>query len=205
MAQIKPYSSPSKQNIIAVILAGGQGQRVGFRQKGLLSYQGKVMVQILLEKLSSQVAGVYINANAELEAYQRFTHQKKQVFSDATKGYLGPLAGMQAAWGRVDSEWIVFIPCDNPFIPDDFVMRLIKAYKNKPAPLIAVDDGSRIQPLYLLMHRSMLSHLDKAIAKQHLSVHRWLKENDHSLADLSECCANAFTNMNSLEFYDNDG
>lgn len=202
MAPVKPYTSPNNKNINAVILAGGQGQRVGFKQKGLLRYQGKVMVQILIETLSTQVADVYINANAELESYQRFTKHKKQVFTDASKGFLGPLAGMQAAWRSMATDWIVFVPCDNPYIPNDFVARLIEAYEKNPAPLVAVDDGTRIQPLYLLMHRSMLTHLDSTIAKRHLSVYRWLKEHSHSLADLSECCADAFTNMNNLEYYD---
>ena len=195
---------PSKNNICAVILAGGQGQRLGFKQKGLLCYQGKVMVQILLEKLSPQVTDVYINANAELEKYQSFIPQKQHVFSDTTKSYLGPLAGMQAAWRVLGSEWIVFVPCDNPHLPNDLVVRLVKAYKECSAPLIAVNDGSRIQPLYLLMHCSMLAHLDNAIAKQHLSVHKWVTEREHGLADFSGCCENAFTNMNSLELYDNE-
>lgn len=202
MASVTPYTTPTIKNINAVILAGGQGQRVGFKQKGLLCYQGKVMVQILIETLSTQVADVYINANAELESYQQFTKQKEQVFTDASKGFLGPLAGMQAAWQNTAAEWIVFVPCDNPHIPPDFVKRLISAYQQHPAPLVAVDDGARVQPLYLLMHRSMLTQLDRAIAKEHLSVYKWLQENSHTLADLSECCADAFTNMNSLEFYD---
>lgn len=202
MAQIAQLSQPTSQNTHAVILAGGQGQRVGFRQKGLLPYQGKPMVQILVEKLSHQVDNVYINANTEFETYQQFTQDNAHVFADASQGFLGPLAGMQAAWQKVPSEWIVFVPCDNPHLPNDFVERLFQTYQTHPAPLVVVHDGSRLQPLYVLMHRSMFTSLNEAIAKQHLSVNRWLQENPHSLADLAECCADAFHNMNNLGFYD---
>lgn len=187
---------------MAVILAGGQGSRVGYRQKGLLTFQGRTMVEIIIENLQQQVPRVFINANVQLEVYQTFTTSKTAVFADKSQGFLGPLAGMQAAWQTLSAEWILFVPCDNPHLPSALFETMHDTFKLQPAPLIVAHDGERLQPLYLLMHRSMQSALDSAIAKQHLSVKRWLLDHPHSLADFSHIGgAQAFSNMNSAEQY----
>jgi len=193
MAQIDP---PSVSNLSAVILAGGQGTRVDYHQKALLSYQGQTLLESILQRLTRQCSSVWVNVNADHEQYKIY---HEALYSDGYKGFLGPLAGMHAAWHWLDSDWIVFVPCDNPNLPEDLAMRLIKAYQQKPAPLVAVFDGKRIQPLYLLMHRCMEKSLEKAIEKSHLSVYRWIEENSHSLADFSDSSAEAFHNLNTLE------
>ncbi len=191
--------SPSYDAVSMVVIAGGQGSRVGFRQKALLPYLGKPILESILSRINGQAGSVWINANAEIERYKQYT---AHVFKDGYDGFLGPLAGMQAAWKHIKTDWAVFIPCDNPALPGDFVSRLIAAYQQHPAPIVVVHDGSRMQPLYLLMHRSMSSSLDDAIEKRHLSVNRWVKENVYAEADFSDCCPDAFQNMNSLAHYD---
>jgi len=190
---------PNPDSISIVIIAGGEGRRVGYQQKALLPYRGRPIIESILEILLPQTKQLWINANAEIEVYQTYT---SQVFVDHYQGFLGPLAGMQAAWEHIDTEWAVFVPCDNPNLPDDFVQRMIQACEKTPASILAVNDGKRMQPLYLLMHRSMASKLDEAIQKRHLSVNRWVRENDYAEADFSNCCPEAFENMNTLEFYD---
>lgn len=185
--------------ISAVIVAGGQGSRVGYQQKALLPYQGKPIIEAIIAKLAPQVDHISINANAELERYQRYSDL---VFTDAFQGFLGPLAGMHSAWQHLDNEWLIFLPCDNPNLPSDFVERLIKVQQQTMKPIVVVNDGTRMQPLYLLMHCSMAASLQKAIEKRHLSVNRWVKENDFVEANFAECCPQAFQNLNSLDGFD---
>ena len=109
---------------------------------------------------------------------------------------------MHAAWENVSGDWIVFVPCDNPHLPNNLVARLLETLARDPAPLVVVDDGERMQPLYLMMHRSMKEKLDEAIALQHLSVNRWVRENIYRTADFSDFPSKSFENMNSPEFYD---
>jgi len=187
------------ENIIGVIIAGGQGRRVGYQQKALLPYHDEPILKPILNMLSTQVSEVWVNANAELERYQPYS---KNVYCDKYQGFLGPLAGMHAAWQYIESDWVVFVPCDNPNIPNDFVDRLISAYQKHPNPIVVVNDGERLQPLYLMMHRSMMQSLGKAIEIGHLSVNRWVKENAFTQANFADCCPHAFKNMNTLESFD---
>lgn len=182
-------------DVTGVVIAGGQGSRVGYQQKALLPYKGEPILKPIMRSLMEQTVSVWVNANAELERYQGFT---QQLFSDEYQGFLGPLAGMHAAWQYIETDWAVFVPCDNPNLPRDFVNRLLEAYQSQKNPLVVVDDGERIQPLYLLMHRSMQGLLSEAIAKNHLSVNRWVKENAYTTANFADCCPEAFQNMNTL-------
>lgn len=186
---------PCLSNLSVVILAGGQGKRVGYRQKALMPYQGQSLLSSILQCLTPQGVPIWLNVNADDSQYKAY---QLPLFSDNYQGFLGPLAGMQAAWQWVESDWIVFVPCDNPSLPRQLIERLMQTYQQQPAPLIAVHDGERIQPLYLLMHRSMSPMLEKAIKNTHLSVFRWIQENPHSVADFSKE-NQLFQNLNKID------
>jgi len=185
--------------ITGVVVAGGQGSRVGYQQKALLLFKGKPIIETILDSLSSQVKRIFINANADISRYQVYC---SNVFVDAYQGFLGPLAGMHALWQHIESDWAVFVPCDNPSLPNDFVARLVSVQQQTHKPIVVVNDGERMQPLYLLMHRSMESSLQAVIEKRHLSVHRWVKENDYAEASFADCYPETFKNLNTLQCFD---
>ena len=59
-------------DITAVILAGGRGQRLGGRDKGLVELDGSPLVAHILASISPQVGAVIINANRNREHYAAF-------------------------------------------------------------------------------------------------------------------------------------
>jgi molybdopterin-guanine dinucleotide biosynthesis protein A len=195
VSELTKISPPCFSSISVVILAGGQGKRVGVRQKALLLYQGKPLLYWVLQRLPKKVLPILLNVNSQDLEYK--TYDLPQ-FSDEYQGFLGPLAGMQAAWKQVALDWIAFVPCDNPSLPADLIERLIQGYSIDPAPLVVAYDGRRVQPLYLLMHCSMASNLKRALEKSHLSVSRWIQENPHCCVDFSDQ-PRAFQNINTLE------
>ena len=75
--------------VSGIVLAGGQGRRMGGVDKGLQPLRGKPMVAWVLERLTPQVGEIVINANQNLEAYAAFGHR---VVPDAIGGFAGPLA-----------------------------------------------------------------------------------------------------------------
>lgn len=186
---------PLCANVSIVILAGGQGRRVGFCQKALLPYQGKPLLTHVLQRLVYLERPIWLNVNGESLAYQAYDLPQ---FFDEYSGFLGPLSGMHAAWSHVETEWVVFVPCDNPSLPNNLVERLVSGYQSQPAPLVVVHDGERIQPLYLLMHRSMQPVLEQALKQSHLSVFRWITDHAHTQVDFSKE-KRCFQNINTLE------
>ncbi len=53
--------------ITGVLLAGGQGRRMGSVDKGLQLLRGKPMVQWVIERFAPQVDELLINANQNIE------------------------------------------------------------------------------------------------------------------------------------------
>ena len=195
MSKLNSPCTPCLSNTSAVILAGGQGKRVGLRQKALLPYQNKPLLHWVLQRLMPQGVPIWLNVNSNAAGYKAYDLPQ---FSDQHQAFLGPMSGIQAAWRSIESDWIVFVPCDNPNLPQDLIERLMQAYLIDPAPLMVVEDGQRIQPLYLLMHRSMNLALDQALERSHLSVFRWIQENQHTLVDFSDQ-PDCFRNLNTIE------
>ena len=81
--------------ISAIVLAGGQGRRVGGVDKGWLDYGGRPMIEHILARLKPQVDDVVISCNRNLPRYAALA----PVIEDQYRGYLGPLAGISAAAG----------------------------------------------------------------------------------------------------------
>lgn len=67
-----------------VILAGGQGSRMGGQDKGLLMMQSKPLYQHVLQRLRPQVDIVLISANRNIDRYQLSGYQ---VVTDSIKDY----------------------------------------------------------------------------------------------------------------------
>ena len=91
-------SNPHSQ-ITGLILAGGQGRRMGRVDKGLQLLQGRRMVDHVYQRLSPQVAGIVISANQNQDAYRSFGVRVVSDIVSATPGDdrgAGPLAGLHA-------------------------------------------------------------------------------------------------------------
>ena len=142
--------------ISGVILAGGQGRRMGSVDKGLQPFHGKPMVAHVLERFAPQVDEVLINANRNLEQYAAYGYR---VVSDYIAGFAGPLAGLQCALAAASHPLVASVPCDSPFLPLDVVARLHAALADAGAQLAVVKTCDQPQPVFCLCQRDLLDHL----------------------------------------------
>ena len=148
--------SIERQDITAVILAGGQGRRMGGQDKGLIELDGKPLVGILIEQLQRQGVDIVINANRNHADYQQFG---LPVVSDQLADYQGPLAGFASAMAAVESPYILTLPCDGPLLADDYVARFIDSQATAATPLAVAFDGERLQPVHALLATELLPDL----------------------------------------------
>ena len=61
-----------RDEMTGIVLAGGQGRRMGGVDKGLVLLDSRPMVAHVLERLRPQVAEILINANQNAERYAAF-------------------------------------------------------------------------------------------------------------------------------------
>ncbi len=146
----------SARSITGLVLAGGQGRRMGGVDKGLRVLQGKPMVAWVLERFAPQVDEILINANQNQEQYARFGHA---VIGDEIGGFAGPLAGLERGLARARHELVATVPCDSPFLPEHLVRNLQRALTAQHAQLAVAKTGDQPHPVFCLCRRELHAHL----------------------------------------------
>jgi len=182
--------------VTGIVLAGGQGRRMGGVDKGLQLLHGKPMVAAVIARLAPQVDEILINANQNRESYERFGYR---VVPDDIGGYAGPLAGLHACLKVVSSKLVLTVPCDSPFLPPDLFVRLESAIGNQD--LAVARTGDQPHPVFSLVRVSVLDHLSKFLAAGGRKIDAWyatLKVVEVPFDDE----ADAFRNINTREELD---
>lgn len=156
--------------ITGVILAGGQGRRMGSVDKGLRELRGKAMVAWVLERFAPQVEEMLINANQNLDVYAKFGHR---VIPDEIGGFAGPLAGLQRGLSEARHPLVATAPCDTPFLPADLVTRLHVALETQQAQLAVARTGDQPHPVFCICRRDVLPHLTKFLNEGGRKIDAW--------------------------------
>jgi len=187
------FPPPSKKNIQAHILAGGRASRMQGEDKGLLELNGKPLVAHVIDRLQSQVTSICISTNRHIEQYQRYGWP---VIGDRLEGFLGPLAGIHSAMLACHTDWLLTVPVDCPFLPEDLVTRLSQAVTSAQRPLAVVHDGMSLQPAFCLLRQSLTDNLQQYLEQGGRKTGEWLRQHNPALADYSDN-PDAFININS--------
>jgi molybdopterin-guanine dinucleotide biosynthesis protein A len=181
--------------VTGIVLAGGQGSRMGGVDKGLQPFRGKPMVAHAIERLAPQVGELLVNANRNPEAYARFGHR---VIADEIDGFAGPLAGFERGLAHAAGALVVTVPCDSPFLPHDLVARLRAALEREHAELAVAKTGEQAHPVFSLMRREVHGSLRQFLGSGQRKIDKWysvLKVVEVAFDDEAE----AFLNINTRE------
>ncbi|MDY4595018.1 MAG: molybdenum cofactor guanylyltransferase MobA [[Pasteurella] aerogenes] len=181
--------------ISAVILAGGKARRMGGVDKGLQLYQGKPLFMHCYQRLRGQVAEISVNANRNQAVYAQ---SGLSVFSDQLADFQGPLSGILTSLERADSEFVLFVPCDSPFLPLDLREKLESAVKNRGVLAAYASDGERDHPTFCLLSTQLASVLADYLQRGERRMLPFMRQQGAVAVDFSEQIA-AFCNMNNLE------
>jgi molybdopterin-guanine dinucleotide biosynthesis protein A len=179
--------------LTVVILAGGRGRRLGGCDKGLFKWQGKPLIEHVLQNIESVTPNILINANQNIDVYQRYGHP---VISDATADFAGPLAGMLAALRSVDTPFILTLPCDAPFASPDIIVKFCDVHKERQQRLYIAATAEGLQPVYAMIHNSLTDSLTQYLEAGNRKVQNWMKANDAVVVDF-ERQASSFVNINT--------
>lgn len=157
-------------SVAAVILAGGQGSRMGGADKGLIAYRERPLVAWVLETVLPQVGTVVISANRNLDRYAEWGCR---VLPDALPDFPGPLAGVLAALHVVETDWLLVVPCDTPHLPADLAARLLAAAQHNRVPLAVAADASRIHHTCFIVRTDQRDDLAAFLARGDRAVRHW--------------------------------
>lgn len=181
------------ESITGILLAGGQGSRMGGLDKGLLNLGGMPLIEHTLHRLRPQVSRVVISANRHIAQYKNY---HCEVIADTHPGYAGPLAGVLAVMSHTTSSLFALAPCDMPHLPHDYVCRLYQAMQNHNAVLAYAHDGMQPQPLVALLRTELQQDLATYLHGGTRKVRLWYARHHAVSVDFTACAKN-FDNLNT--------
>lgn len=180
--------------ITGLILAGGQGTRMGGADKALQILHGKALLAHVAGHLLPQVDELLVSA-ARADAYPEFTTAlKARIITDELAG-AGPLAGVHAGLKAARNELLVTAPCDAPFLPADLVARLFAALNTGSVDLTLARTADGCHPVFALMRRSVLPVLTQYLAAGGRKADGWYQ--GLKVIEVTFDDAKAFTNINT--------
>lgn len=169
---------------------------MGHVDKGLQPLNDATLIEATLQRLQPQVSALVINANQNLDRYQRFGYP---VVADEIGGYAGPLAGLHAGLTHCSTPYLVCVPCDTPGFPADLVERLSEALADAQADAAFAVTGDRnapdLHPVFCLLKQSMLPSLKDYLRNDGRKFAGWLQQQRHAQVYFDDHLA--FMNINT--------
>lgn len=206
-------STIAPASVCALVLAGGQGRRMGGVDKGLQLFHGRTLTAIALERLRLQAGGapgqIAISANRSLALYAAMD---VPVWPDTVADFAGPLAGFLGALRqcRQRFDYVLSVPCDSPRFPLDLLQRLSQGMVEQQAdiamplaPEIQPDGSVRLhpQPVFCLMRTHLADSLQAFMDAGGRKIGAWTASHRQTKVafDQRGDDARAFANANTLD------
>ena len=191
----------NRNNVCAVILTGGQSSRMGGGIKSLKKFNNKFIFDRIFENLQNQVQKIIINSN-DLENI--FAKYNVEVIKDSFKGFLGPLAGIHAAleWLTINEphiNWLITVPGDTPFIPNNLVKKLLDKAKNDGHKIVLAQSNAKTHPIIGVWHSSLYESLKNDLNSGVRKILDWASKHPLGYAEFINSKYDPFFNINYEE------
>lgn len=187
-----------KKNICAVILSGGLSSRMGGGIKSLKVFNNKTVFERILHRIEKQVNYIIVNSNENNKYFDQFN---LSIVKDSFQGHMGPLAGIHAGMKWVQSnipktEWILTVPSDTPFIPDNLVEKLCRKTKKNNNKIILAKSYKKIHPVIGLWKSDLLDNLEKNLNEGIRKIMLWVSQHPYDTQSFRESYFDPFFNIN---------
>lgn len=160
---------------VGMILAGGLSRRLGGGDKALRRIGGEILLARIARCLTPQVSVLLLNANGPAERFGL----PLPVVPDELPDTPGPLAGILAGLDHVarafpGEPFLLTVPADCPFLPNDLAARLAGAAGTAGAAYAA--SGGRPHPVVGLWRVAAREDLRALlVAEGERRVDRWIE------------------------------
>ena len=188
-----------RQNMVGVILAGGESIRMG-TDKAMLLLNGLPLIQ----RIAGILHGVFDKVVIVSDRGNPYRFLNLPVYPDIEKN-CGPLGGIHSAFVHEDAQSLFVVGCDTPFISTGLV--------NYICDFESLDDikvptmGGQVHPLCGVYNRRIMLQLEENLRAGLLSV-EFLLEKVHPAIipvtpDLPFYDRNLLTDINNTDDYQN--
>jgi len=139
-----------------LLLAGGRGQRMGGRDKGLLEWRGQPLIAHLHTLTRPLTDDLIISCNRNPERYAAYADRLVQ---DDCADFPGPLAGIRAGLAVARHPYLLVLPCDAPLLDRPLLETLLGKAGDKP---VLLRQGQQWEPLFCVLPKALAGALESA-------------------------------------------
>ncbi len=181
----------------SLILAGGQGKRMGGRLKANLTYGDTTFLSVLQKKLEF-LSPSYLSAN---ESGLDIGSELKLV-PDCIPD-CGPLGGIYSVLRVCDCEALLVVPCDMPFFSIKLVRLLLAEHEGEPV-LYLQDWEEREYPLCGIYTKDCIPVIEKMLNGKDYRMRQVLKQAGGRILKTEKIQADpeSFWNINTPDEYE---
>lgn len=190
---------PDASETLGLILAGGQGRRMGGADKAFVSLAGEPLLAHAIARLGPQCGALALNANGD---GARFAAFGLPVLADEMAD-AGPLAGVLAGLRHARERGFAHLctlSVDVPFAPHDLVARLHEARRAGGVTMAAAASGGRRHHVIALWPIALETELRRALVDEGLrKAEAFVTRQAPAVAEWSDDPRDPFFNINRLE------
>jgi molybdopterin-guanine dinucleotide biosynthesis protein A len=137
------------------ILVGGASQRMG-RPKAHLVLDGRTFLERIASELSAVPSSVtLVGARQAASSFHNVPDVHEQ---------WGALGGIHGALTAAETEWVIVVACDLPFVTSGLFRRLMSSASDRFDAVIPIQEDGRPQPVCALYRRSTcLPEIDRLV------------------------------------------
>jgi len=129
----------------SIILAGGESSRIG-SPKPLTLFRGKPLIAHVIDKITLVVSEIIIAISKDMNPapFEKLGGNVQVTFDGP--GDRCPLRGFKAGLNASETEYIILLPCDTPFLKTELVEYLFNAAQGSNAAIPLWENGY-LEPL----------------------------------------------------------
>lgn len=131
-----------------LLLAGGQGRRMGGRDKGLVEWRGRPLIAWMHGTVRALTDDLLLSCNRNQSAYAPYANR---LLADEQPDYPGPLAGIRAGLAAARHDWLMVLPCDAPLIDAELLRTLHATAIQDPQHPLMVRRAAQWEPLFSMI------------------------------------------------------
>lgn len=184
--------------LTVVVLAGGRSRRMG-RDKALLPVDKTPLLQRVIDVAAPLSAHRLLITNTPASHALFSWPHVADIYPDK-----GPLGGLYTALSYAETDYLLLLACDLPYLNGAFLRFLCQQIDEHQAVVPDSTDG--LQPLCALYSRGILENVRLAIEQNRLGMRRLLAELNIRTLSAAESQpydpdGRLFTNLNTPEDY----
>ncbi|MEQ7920280.1 molybdenum cofactor guanylyltransferase MobA [Xanthomonas sp. WHRI 1810A] len=141
-----PFLAPCS----VVLLAGGQGQRMGGQDKGLIQWRGEPLIAAIHRVVRPLTDDLIISCNRNPDRYGEYADR---LVHDDQPDFPGPFAGIRAGLAVARHGSVLILPCDVPRLDLALIHGLRETAQAHPDRPVMVRQGEQWEPLVCLIPR----------------------------------------------------